>query len=183
MRILAPHSLNRSNWNFTLVAGFLFLCVFLGSASASALRFDRRQAPSSPAEKPIFKRGLCCSKGSKTSGGSPPSGGSPSSGGIPPSGGSPSSGGGQPTDFGPPLPEDVSVDALKTELITLGTVAGKRSIFYTSLGGGKAQDQVSQWACSAIDPTGTNFVIYRNLFPDAYIATKLANMIGNAGKF
>lgn len=157
MRLLSHRSDSRSIWNFAVVAGILLLCFFLDSGSASALRYDRRALPpSSPAKEALlFKRGNCCSSTRKAT----------------------------PTNHGPPYASDPSVDDLKADIAALGTVAGKRSIFYTGLGGANAQGLVSSWACGAIDPNGANFVIFRTLFPDDYINQKLVNIAGSAGKF
>ena len=157
MRILHHHSEGKSIWNFALVTGFLLLCFFLDSASASALRFDRREPPTSPAgEAVLFKRGNCCSSNRNPA---------PA-----------------PANYGPPYADVPSVDELKTDITTLGTVAGKRSIFYTGLGGGNAQGLVISWACAAIDPNGANFVVFRTLFPDDYLQQKLVNIANRPGK-
>ena len=87
-----------------------------------------------------------------------------------------------PPNYGAPYPSDPSVDDLKADIVSLGTVAGKRSIFYTSLGGINGQAQVAAWACTAIDPSGAGFVIFRTLIPEPYIMQKLVNIATSAGK-
>ena len=87
-----------------------------------------------------------------------------------------------PPNYGAPYPSDPSVDDLKVDIVSLGTVAGKRSIFYTSLGGIGGQNQVAAWACDAIDPSGVGFVIFRTLIPEAYITQKLVNIASSPGK-
>lgn len=140
---------------------FLFLSLFLtsdllGPTTVTALQLGSRQSPASAlvARAQLQKRGNCCSQ---------PEDPEP------------------PPNYGAPYPSDPSVDDLKTDITTLGTVAGKRSIYYTGLGGLGGQNQVEAWACQAIDPHGAGFVIFRTLFPDPYIQQKLTNIASSPG--
>ncbi len=152
------HSLNAH----LMRAIFLFLSLFLtsdllGPTTVTALQLGSRQSPASAlvARAQLQKRGNCCSQ---------PEDPEP------------------PPNYGAPYPSDPSVDDLKTDITTLGTVAGKRSIYYTGLGGLGGQNQVEAWACQAIDPHGAGFVIFRTLFPDPYIQQKLTNIASSPGK-
>ena len=45
-------------------------------------------------------------------------------------------------EFGPPYQTDPSVDDLINDLNSLGTIKGKRSVFYTGIGGSECQRKV-----------------------------------------
>ncbi len=129
----------------------------LGPTTVTALQLGSRQSPAHAliARAQLHKRGNCCSQ---------PDNPDP------------------PPNYGAPYPSDPSVDDLKADITSLGTVAGKRSLFYTGLGGLGGQNQVEAWACLAIDRSGAGFVIFRTLFPDPYINQKLVNLASSAGK-
>ena len=128
-----------------------------GPTTVTALQLGSRQSPAHIliARAQLEKRGNCCSQPDDPE---------------------------DPPDYGAPYPSDPSVDDLKTDITSLGTVAGKRSLFYTGLGGLGGQNQVEAWACLAIDPSGASFVVFRTLFPDSYIQKKLVNIANNPGK-
>ena len=104
-----------------LLASDLFI-----SPSVAALQLGSRQSPAHVliGEARLQKRGNCCSQ---------PKEPDP----VP--------------DYGPPYSSDPGVDTLKTDITSLGSVAGKRSIYYTSLGGIGGQNQVEAWACCDLD--------------------------------
>lgn len=152
MRLFNPHLTHSISLLFTL----LLSSALLAPTSAIALQLGSRQSPAHSliAAAQLHRRGPCCSRPSKPD---------------------------PEPDYGPPYPSDPSVDDLKADIVSLGTVAGKRSIYYTGLGGLSGQDQVAAWACTAIDSSGAGFVLFRTLFPDSYMTKKLVNIV-NPGR-
>ena len=133
-----------------------FTSILHSSAPVTALQLGNRDSPANVliAGARLQKRGNCCSQPDEPD---------------------------PAPDYGAPYPSDPSVDTLKADITSLGTVAGKRSIFYTGLGGINGQDQVAAWACSALDSSGAGFVIFRTLIPQAYLDQKLTNIVSNPG--
>ena len=84
-------------------------------------------------------------------------------------------------DYGAPYPSDPSVDDLKRDITSLGTVAGKRPLFHTGLGGLAAQNQVEAWACEAIDQAPA-LSFPPTPVPDSCISKKLVNIKDHQGK-
>ena len=135
-----------------------FTSILPSSTPVTALQLGNRDSPANVliAGARLQKRGNCCSQPDEPD---------------------------PAPDYGAPYPSDPSVDTLKADITSLGTVAGKRSIFYTGLGGIGGQNQVDAWACGALDSSGAGFVIFRTLIPQAYLDQKLTNIAGSAGIF
>ena len=154
MHLLSPPSMQ----SLTIFLVLFLTSILHSSTPVTALQLGSRDSPANVliAEARLQKRGNCCSQPDEPD---------------------------PPPDYGAPYPSDPSVDTLKADITALGTVAGKRSIFYTSLGGIGGQNQVDAWACRALDPSGAGFVIFRTLIPQAYLDQKLTNIAGSAGTF
>lgn len=151
---------HRTSTSFTTLHVILSLLSFtlFFSSPTTALQLGTRQTPAHAliGEAQLRKRGNCCSQPNDDP---------------------------EDPDYGDAYPSDPSVDDLKTDIQNLGTVAGKRSLFYTGLGGMGGQNQVEAWACRALDPSGGGFVIFRTLIPQAYLDAKLTNLISSPRKF
>ena len=72
-------------------------------------------------------------------------------------------------DYGPPYQTDPSVDDLKNDLNSLGTIKGKRSVFYTGMGGSDSQGRVQAWGCKELESRGEQFIIFKTLTPKGYL--------------
>ncbi len=141
------HLLSQPSMQSLTIFLILFLTSILHSSTpVAALQLGTRDSPANVliAGARLHKRGNCCKKPSEPD-----------------------------DDYGAPYPSDPSVDDLKRDIVSLGTAAGKRSLFYTALGGSRAQDVVEAWACTALDPTGASFLLFKDLFPKEFTDQKL----------
>ena len=132
--------------SFTAIFALFLMGVHFSSTPATGLQLGTRHSPANAliAEAQLRKRGKCCSKPVESD-----------------------------EDYGDPYPSDPSVDTLSADLVSLGTVTGKGSIFYTGLGGINGQDQVIAWACRDLDSSGAGFVVFRTLIPQEFLEQKL----------
>ena len=126
-----------------LLLSFLLTCNTFVAIPARNLQLRSKQSPDYlVAEKGhLDRRGSCCS--------------APKSGPEP--------------DYGPPYQTDPSVDDLKNDLNSLGTIKGKRSVFYTGMGGSDSQGRVQAWGCNELESKGEQFIIFKTLTPKGYL--------------